>query len=59
MAEHNICIRAGQHCTEPFMDYLGIWSSARMSLYIYNSRTDIDKFFEVLDNNFNKEWQTK
>lgn len=59
MAEHNICIRAGQHCTEPFMDYLGIWSSARMSLYIYNSRTDIDKFFEVLDNNFSKEWQTK
>ncbi|MGE4444226.1 MAG: aminotransferase class V-fold PLP-dependent enzyme [Candidatus Altimarinota bacterium] len=59
MAEHNICIRAGQHCTEPFMDYLGIGSSARMSLYIYNSRTDIDSFFEVLDNNFNKEGQTK
>lgn len=52
MAENNICLRAGQHCTEPFMDYLGIKSSARMSLYIYNSKEDIDKFFEVLDNNF-------
>ncbi len=52
MAENNICIRAGQHCTEPFMDYLGIKSSARMSLYIYNSKEDIDKFFEVLDDNF-------
>jgi cysteine desulfurase/selenocysteine lyase len=52
MAEHNICLRAGQHCTEPFMDYLWIKSSARMSLYIYNSKEDIDKFFEVLDNNF-------
>lgn len=53
MAENNICIRAGQHCAEPFMDYLGIKSSARMSLYIYNNREDINKFFEVLDNNFN------
>lgn len=53
MAEHNICIRAWQHCTEPFMDYLGIKSSARMSLYIYNSKSDIDTFFEILDANFN------
>ncbi|MBW7954631.1 aminotransferase class V-fold PLP-dependent enzyme [Candidatus Gracilibacteria bacterium] len=52
MAENNIAIRAGQHCTEPFMDYLGIRSSARMSLYIYNSTDDIDKFFKVLDDNF-------
>lgn len=52
MAENNICIRAGQHCTEPFMDYLGIKSSARMSIYIYNTKNDIDKFFEVLENNF-------
>lgn len=52
MAEKNICLRAWQHCTEPFMDYLGIKSSARMSLYIYNSKDDIDKFFQVLDDNF-------
>jgi len=50
MAEHNICIRAWQHCTEPFMDYLGIKWSARMSLYIYNTKDDIDKFFDVLLN---------
>lgn len=52
MAENNICIRAGHHCTEPFMDYLGIKWSARMSLYIYNTKNDIDKFFEILDSNF-------
>ncbi len=53
MAENNICIRAWQHCTEPFMDYLWIKSSARMSLYIYNTIDDLDKFFDILDNNFN------
>ncbi len=52
MAENNICIRAGQHCTEPFMDSLWIKASARMSLYIYNTFEDIDKFFEVLEENF-------
>lgn len=52
MAENNICLRAGQHCTEPFMDYLWIKSSARMSLYIYNTKEDIDNFFQVLDDNF-------
>jgi len=52
MAENNICVRAGQHCAEPFMDYLWINGSARMSLYIYNTKSDIDKFFEILDSNF-------
>ena len=48
MAENNICIRAGQHCAEPFADKLGIKSSCRMSLYFYNDKNDIDKFFDVL-----------
>jgi len=50
MAENNICIRAWQHCAEPFMDYLWVSSTARISLYIYNTKEDIDKFFLVLDN---------
>lgn len=48
MAEHTICIRAGQHCAEPFMGELGLNNTCRMSLYIYNTRQEIDKFFEVL-----------
>ncbi len=59
MAENNICIRAGHHCTEPFMNYLKLSSSARMSLYIYNSKDDIDAFFKILDTNFNPTWLTK
>ncbi len=48
MADNDICIRAWQHCAEPFMWELGINHSCRMSLYIYNTKEDIDKFFEVL-----------
>ena len=48
LAEENICIRSWKHCTEPLMDYYWeIWSN-RMSLYIYNSKEDIDKFFDAL-----------
>lgn len=50
LSDHDICIRAGQHCAEPLMKYLWVEHTARMSLYLYNTLDDIDKFFEVLDN---------
>lgn len=50
MAQNNICVRAGQHCTEPLMEFCNLKSTFRMSLYLYNTKEDIDKFFEVLDN---------
>jgi cysteine desulfurase/selenocysteine lyase len=48
LADNNICVRAGQHCAEPFMDYVGQTHTCRMSLQIYNTRQDLDLFFEVL-----------
>ena len=48
LAENHICIRAGQHCAEPAMDIFGVKHSCRMSLHIYNTQEDIDKFFEIL-----------
>jgi len=48
LAEHNICIRAGQHCAEPLMNQVWHVHTCRMSLHIYNTTEDIDKFFETL-----------
>ena len=53
LADHHICIRAGQHCAEPFMESLWLKHSCRMSLYIYNTHEDIDRFFEVLERAIN------
>lgn len=50
LATKNICIRAGQHCAEPFLTSLGLAHTCRMSLYIYNTMEDIDIFFEELKN---------
>ena len=49
LAESNICVRAGHHCTEPFHTMLGIHSSLRMSLYFYNTKKDVDAFFVALN----------
>lgn len=48
MAENNICIRSGQHCAHPFLDSINLKHTSRISMYIYNTRGEIDKFFEVL-----------
>jgi selenocysteine lyase/cysteine desulfurase len=49
MAENNVCIRSGQHCAHPFLDSMNLKHTSRISLYIYNTKEDIDKFFEVID----------
>ena len=54
LADHNICIRAGQHCAEPFLSSLWLVHTCRMSLYMYNTKADIDTFFEVLEKAINE-----
>ncbi|OGF02179.1 MAG: hypothetical protein A3G07_01765 [Candidatus Doudnabacteria bacterium RIFCSPLOWO2_12_FULL_47_12] len=41
-----IAIRTGHHCAMPLHDKLGIESSARISLAIYNTKEDINKLTE-------------
>ncbi|MEL6320487.1 MAG: aminotransferase class V-fold PLP-dependent enzyme, partial [Cyanobacteria bacterium J06626_14] len=43
-----IAIRAGHHCTQPLHRYLGAQSTARASLYFYNTREEIDTFIGSL-----------
>jgi len=43
-----IAIRAGHHCTQPLHRYLGAQSTARASLYFYNTRAEIDLFIASL-----------
>lgn len=46
-ADRLICVRAGHHCAEPLMQSQCIMGTVRMSLFLYNTREDIDRFFEV------------
>ena len=43
-----VCVRSGNHCAQPLMTYLEIDSTCRASLYLYNTKEDIDRFIEAL-----------
>ena len=45
-----VAIRAGHHCAQPLMDFLGIGSCCRASVAIYNTPEDIDALLNNLEN---------
>ncbi|AGB35981.1 aminotransferase class V-fold PLP-dependent enzyme [Natronococcus occultus] len=47
--DHTVAIRAGDHCTQPLHDKLGVAASARASFYVYNTREEVDKLVAALD----------
>jgi cysteine desulfurase/selenocysteine lyase len=43
-----VCIRAGHHCAQPLMRCLGVSATARASVGIYNTPSDVDALIEAL-----------
>lgn len=43
-----VAIRAGHHCNQPLMDYLGVDATARASFYLYTTRAEIDALVDAL-----------
>ena len=48
--EDNIALRVGHHCAQPLLSTLGETATARLSFYIYNDESDVDKFYNSLTN---------
>ena len=46
--KYNICIRAGSHCAKNLKDETGVKNTCRISLYLYNTKEEIDKLVELL-----------
>jgi len=44
-----VAVRAGDHCTQPLHDKLGVAASTRASFYIYNTTEEIDALIEAID----------
>ena len=47
---YHICVRAGNHCTKMLKDEIGVKNTVRISMYLYNTKEDIDKLVSVLKN---------
>jgi cysteine desulfurase/selenocysteine lyase len=43
-----VAVRAGHHCAQPLIDYLGLPATARASFYVYNTFADCDKLVEAI-----------
>jgi cysteine desulfurase/selenocysteine lyase len=45
---HGVAIRAGHHCTQPLMRSLGVFGTARVSFYVYNTLEEVDVLVDAL-----------
>lgn len=43
-----VAVRAGHHCAQPLLRFLGVNATCRASLYFYNTKEDIDIFLGSL-----------
>jgi cysteine desulfurase/selenocysteine lyase len=48
--KYNICVRAGNHCSKILKDEINIKNTVRISLSFYNTKEEVDKLIEVLNN---------
>ena len=47
--EGGVAIRAGHHCAQPLMDYLGVAATARASFGIYSDDSDVDALVDGIE----------
>lgn len=50
LSEQQIALRTGQHCAQPYLDFLQQRGTLRLSLAPYNNQQDLIRFFQALDN---------
>lgn len=46
--KYNVCIRAGHHCAQPFMNAYKIAGTSRLSISFYNTKEDVDALIEAI-----------
>jgi len=49
LTEQGIAVRAGHHCAMPLLKSLGLPGAIRVSLALYNDESDLQHFFNALD----------
>ncbi len=48
--KYDICVRSGDHCDKKLYDEINIKNTVRISLYFYNTKEEIDKLVDALNN---------
>ncbi|MBT1450007.1 cysteine desulfurase [Glaciecola sp. XM2] len=50
MGDANVAVRAGHHCAQPLLRHLGVSSTLRISISIYNTEADIQAALSAIEN---------
>lgn len=50
LGQNNICVRAGNFCCPYLKELIGTESSIRLSLFVYNTKDEVDKLVYYLKN---------
>lgn len=48
--EEGIAVRSGHHCAQVLMEKMNVAATSRASFYIYNTKEDIDRLVDALNN---------
>ena len=48
LADRQVAVRAGHHCTQPLHDRLGLPATVRASFSLYNTQEDVEKITDAL-----------
>lgn len=48
LGQHEVAVRAGNHCAQPQMEELGINGTTRASPYLYNTEEDAEKLIQAV-----------
>ncbi len=46
--KHKVCVRAGNHCAKILKNETGVKNTVRMSIYLYNTKEEIDYTIDLL-----------
>lgn len=46
--EEGVAVRAGHHCAQPLMEWLGVPATNRASFYIYNDKNDVERLVQAV-----------
>ena len=47
---YGLAMRGGHHCNQPLMRRFGVTGTTRASFYFYNTREEINRMIEILQN---------
>jgi cysteine desulfurase / selenocysteine lyase len=47
--QYGLAMRGGHHCNQPLMRRLGLPGTTRASFYFYNTKEEVDRMIEILD----------